>query len=111
MSIGKNIKERMDELGMTQKELAQLSKIGASTINKIVSDQGNPTAEKIKKIAITLETSTDRLLFDEDEIEDDEIKILLREVDKFPRKAKETAKEMLKALIIQNKSKELHEKR
>ncbi len=111
MSIGKNIKNRLEELGMNQKELAELSKIGVSTINKIVSDKGNPTAEKIKKIAITLETSTDRLLFDEDELEDDEIKILLREVDKFPRQAKETAKEMLKALIIQNKSKELNRKK
>ncbi len=111
MSIGTNIKKRLDELGMNQKELAKLSKIGASTINKIVSDKGNPTADKIKKIAITLETSTDRLLFDEDELEDDEIKILLREIDKFPRQAKETAKEMLKALIIQNKSKELNKRR
>ncbi len=111
MSVGENIKKRLDELGMNQKELSTLSRIGTSTINKIVSDKGNPTAEKIKKIAIALETSTDRLLFDEDEIEDDEIKILMREVEKFPRETKKTVKEMLKALIIQNKSKELNKRK
>ncbi len=108
MSIGKNINRRCKDLGITIKELSNLSKVPYSTVRDIVQDKNSPSVDKIKKIAITLHVTTDQLIFDEDEInEDDELKMLFIEVKKMAKENKKIAKEMLKALVIQNKSQEL----
>lgn len=58
MSLGQNIKNRRDELGMTQLELAK--KLGykdRSTIAKIESDVNDLTQPKIYAIAKALDTT------------------------------------------------------
>lgn len=108
MSIGSNIKRRCKELNITVKDLSALSKVPLSTINDIVSDKTVPRVDKIKKIALTLHTTADRLLFDEDDLDgEDELRILFVEVSKMPETEKRTVKETIRALILQNKSREL----
>lgn len=51
--------------------------------------------------------TADRLLFDEEDLEEDELRILFVEVGKMPENEKRTVKETIKALILQNKSREL----
>ncbi len=63
MSIGKRVKLRREELGMTQEELA--NKIGyksKSSINKIELDVQNLRQSKIKQIADALDTTTDYIM-------------------------------------------------
>lgn len=108
MSIGENIKKRCKELNITIKDLSFLSKIPLTTINDIVSNKSMPRVDKIKKIALTLHTTTDKLLFDEDDFNsEDEIRILFAEVINMPETEQRIVKETIKALILQNKSKEL----
>lgn len=108
MNIGENIKKRMKELDVQQKELAELSNIGEQSISRIINNKQKTNAEYIGRIAIALHTTTDKLIFDEDEInEDDELKRLLIEIKNMNEENKKLAKKMIKALIIQNKSQEL----
>ena len=108
MSVGQNIKKLCEKLGISGKELAQLSKVPASTIYSILSDKADPTATNRKKIVITLGVTADMVLFDDDETnKNTDIQILAREIEKFKGKDREQAKEMMKALIIHHKSKEL----
>lgn len=108
MSIGQNITKRLDELNISQSDLARLAKIKTSTLNGIVLGKTIPRADNVKKIAIALETTTDKILFDDDEINaDDELKWIFAEVNKMQAEKKRIAKDMLKALIVQNKSEEM----
>jgi transcriptional regulator with XRE-family HTH domain len=108
MSVGKNIKNICAKLGINGRELAQLSKIPPTTIYSILSDKADPTASTLKKIIITLGVSADMVLFDDDEqTKNTDVKTLAREIERFEGAEREQAKEMMKALIIHHKSKEL----
>ena len=108
MPVSQNIKKLCDKLGITGKELAQLSKVPASTIYSILGDKADPTASNLKKIVITLGVTSDMVLFDDEETnKNTDIQILAREIEKFKGKDREQAKEMMKAMIIHQKSKEL----
>ena len=68
MSIGKRIKQRREDLGMTQSELAR--KVGytsRSTINKIEKDGHGMSQDKIVAIAQALKTTPSYLMGWEDE--------------------------------------------
>ena len=63
MTIGERIKNRRNELGMTQEELAlQLGYKGKSSINKIEKGHQQLTQRKIKQIANALDTTTDYIM-------------------------------------------------
>ena len=53
-SLGKQIKKRRKLLGVTQKQLADLSGIGINTLTKIERDEGNPTLEVLNRVLDTL---------------------------------------------------------
>lgn len=107
MSLGKNIEDRCKELAISIRDLSELSNIPYTTLRDIVMDKSNPSIDKVKKIAIALHTTIDKLVFDDEISEDDELKLLFMEISRMKNENKKTAKNMLKALIIQNKSQEL----
>lgn len=107
MSLAKNIEKRCAELNVTIKELSELSKIPYTTLRDIVLNKSNPSIDKVKKISIALHTTIDKLVFDDEVDNDDELKLLFNEISKMTTENQKTAKNMLKALIIQNKSQEL----
>lgn len=107
MSLGKNIENRCSELNINLKELSALANIPYTTLRDIVADKSNPSIDKIKKISIALHTTIDKLVFDDDINQDDELKILFIEISRMKAENQKTAKNMLKALIVQNKSQEL----
>lgn len=108
MTIGKNILRRCKELNLTIKDLSILSRVPNTTLHNIVSDKSIPRVDSIKKIAIALHTTADKLLFDEDDINaEDELRILFIEITKMPYNEQRTIKEMIRALIIQSKTREL----
>ncbi|MCT9356980.1 helix-turn-helix transcriptional regulator [Acinetobacter baumannii] len=108
MGISTNIKRLCRELNINQKELAKLASLPASTISSALKEGSDPRASTIKKIAIALGVSSDMLLFDDEELgTNGDLKILFREVERFEGKEREQLKDMLKMMIVHNKSKEL----
>lgn len=107
MSLGQNIEKRCSELNISIKELSELSKVPYTTLRDIVADKSSPSIDKIKKISIALHTTIDKLVFDDEINQDDELKMLFLEISKMKVENQRTAKNMLKALIVQNKSQEL----
>lgn len=63
MTIGQRIKQKREELGMSQEELAtKLGYKSRSSINKIELDVQNLTQSKIKAIADALQTTTSYIM-------------------------------------------------
>jgi transcriptional regulator with XRE-family HTH domain len=53
-SIIKQIKQRREELQVTQETLADISGVGLRTLKQFESGKGNPTLETISKLAEAL---------------------------------------------------------
>ena len=52
--IGRTIKLRRKEFGLTQGQLAKLSDIGVNTLTQIERGEGNPTVKVLEKVLQTL---------------------------------------------------------
>lgn len=50
MNIGKEIKLRRKEFGLTQRQLAELSNVNINTLTKIERGEGNPSLGHILKV-------------------------------------------------------------
>jgi transcriptional regulator with XRE-family HTH domain len=62
-TIGKNIKRRRQEKGLSQDKLSKLADLSLNTVVKIeLDDSPNPTIETVQRIAKALEVSVDDLL-------------------------------------------------
>lgn len=53
-NIGEAIKDRRNELRITQPHLAELAQISTNTLYKLERGQGNPTIEVLSKVAKVL---------------------------------------------------------
>lgn len=53
-TIGKSIKKRRKELGITQPHLAELAKMSTNTLYKLEREQGNPSLDVLNKLAEVL---------------------------------------------------------
>jgi y4mF family transcriptional regulator len=53
-TIGKTIKDRRKELGITQPHLAELANISTNTLYKLERGQGNPSLDVLYKLAEVL---------------------------------------------------------
>jgi len=108
MSVSANIRRLCKELNISQKDLAKLANLPASTISSALKEGSDPRASTIKNIVIALGVSSDMVLFDDEELGlNGDLKILFREVERFEGKEREQLKDMLKMMIVHNKSKEL----
>jgi transcriptional regulator with XRE-family HTH domain len=54
MNLTESIKQRREELGITQKHLAEVAFVGIQTLKAIESGKGNPTLSSINKLADVL---------------------------------------------------------
>lgn len=110
MALKDNLRKTLETLDMSAKELSKLSKVPYSTIQRIlVDDKADPRTSTIKPMVIALGVSSDMLLFDDDELgKNGDLELLFREITRLEGQERETVKEVLKALIIQNKTRELH---
>lgn len=104
--IAKNVRERSRELNLSTQELADLASLPYRTVNSIMTGESqDPRASTIKKIAIALGTTADKLLFDDGESE--ELLAMIREFDTLDRDKQEYAKKVLRAILIQTKNEQL----
>ena len=109
MSIGKRIREERKRQKLELKELAELSNVPVRKLGDIERGATSPRAENLKKIIIALGCSADQIIFDDNEItEDEELSMLFRELKKSKSTDKGLAKEMIKALLIKGRVDELN---
>lgn len=109
MTIGANIRRLRQELGLGATDLARLSKTPLRTLQEVEKDSTDPRASTLKRIIIALGGTADQILFDDDELgKDGDLQVLFRELARFEGPERDVAKEVIKALIVQQKSRELN---
>lgn len=70
--VGKMIRDRREQLGLTQDRLAELASLDRAAIARYESGEAEPGAQALSGIADALETTVDRLL-GRDEQENDPV--------------------------------------
>ena len=100
----------MGQLEVSPTELAKLSKTPYRTIQRMLNDEtSDPRLSTIKPVIITLGVSADMVIFDDEELgKNGDLEVLFRELINLKGQERETVKEVLKALIIQSKNRELY---
>ena len=73
MTLGKNIQNLRKQKHMTQEELAQLLNVTRQTISKWESNYNEPDIKTLKKLACIFEITVDELIFDHEEIIEENI--------------------------------------
>lgn len=93
---------------LTQQQLADLSGVHLTQIQRYEAGATQPTLEVMKKLAIGLSVSADLLLFDEDERgPDDALKMQFEAVKQFDEDDRRTAIEVLEGLILKHQAKRM----
>lgn len=62
LSVGENIRRQRKKKGLTQKKLAEITKLNEVTIRSYEAGKYKPKIEALQKIADALEVSTDSLM-------------------------------------------------
>lgn len=98
-SIGQKIKERREQLGLTQRQLGKLLEISASRVAELEKSWKNPSAHLLNKFAKALSIQITYLLDDYGTVPTgtDE-NILIDRYRKLPSKEKKLAIEIIKIL-------------
>lgn len=94
------------ERGFTQQSLADSVGIHVSQIRRYESAQTQPTLDVIRKLAISLGTSADLLVFDKEERGPaDDFKIQFEALSQFDDEDRKIAKALLESLILKHNAK------
>lgn len=110
MGVGSRIRQERNKLGLELRELARLSGVPERTLADIEREVSSPRADNLKRLIIALGCTADQVIFDDDEmLADSDIAVLMRELSKVQGRTRETAKEVIKALLVQARMKELDE--
>lgn len=98
-------KEKM----MTQKELGEVIGVHVAQIRRYESGTSQPTLDVIRKIAIALHVSADKLIFDENERgPDDDLRLHFEAISKLTPDEKKTVKELLEGMLLKHEAKRWH---
>ncbi|WP_417842190.1 helix-turn-helix domain-containing protein [Terasakiella sp.] len=112
MGVGSRIRQERQKQGLELRELSKLSGVPERTLADIEREISNPRTDSLKRLIIALGCSADQVIFDDEEMMDGtDLAILMRELAKVKGQTRETAKEVLKALLIQARMKELEDKK
>ena len=102
----------MGQLDVSPTDLARLSRTPYRTIQRLLNDEASdPRLSTLKPVIITLGVSADMVIFDDDDQlgKNSDLEILFRELIKLKGQERETVKDVLRALIIQSKNRELNQ--
>jgi transcriptional regulator with XRE-family HTH domain len=92
--------------GLTQQGLADAAGIHVQQIKRYEAGSSQPTAEALKKLALSLRVSTDALLFEENERGPDEaLKLQFEAIAKMPKKEKQVIQELIDGMILKYEAK------
>ena len=108
MTLGENLRRLREAAGLSQGELAMLARLNLKMIQRIENGEGDTGISKVKALIIALGCTADELLFDEAELGDDgDLKIMFEQLRQLEGQERQTCKEVIRALIMQHKSREL----
>jgi len=62
MTLGKNIKNKRQDLGLSQSELAKMAKISVSYLSEIENERTNPSLKTLLRIAEALKVNISELV-------------------------------------------------
>ncbi|QQS33429.1 MAG: helix-turn-helix transcriptional regulator [Acidobacteriota bacterium] len=65
--LGKAIKRRREELGMSLRDVADVTEVSASTLSRIENGTGRPDADNIARLTKWLDMPVDRLIRQEED--------------------------------------------
>lgn len=112
--VGQKIQSRLDDLGMTQVDLAEELETSRQVVNKIIHGRKNITLEEIKNIASILDFSVKKLLDEDDNSNinaEDPIIAFMGEVDsKDSKDGLSKAKKAMDLIIFHRDLQEEHHK-
>lgn len=96
------------ERGLSQQAMAEAIGIHVNSLKKYESGQAQPSLDALRKIATTLHTSTDFLLFDEHERgPSDDLRLQFEAVSQFPEEERRIVKALLEGMIIKFQTKQM----
>mgnify|MGYP006390452525 FL=1 len=96
------------ERGLSQQAMAEAMGIHVNSLKKYESGQAQPSLDALRKIATTLHTSTDFLLFDEHERgPSDDLRLQFEAVSQFPEEERKIVKALLEGMIIKFQTKQM----
>ena len=94
--------------GLSQQAMADAIGIHVNSLKKYEAGQAQPSLDALRKIATTLHTSTDFLLFDEHERgPSDDLRLQFEAVSQFPEEERKIVKALLEGMIIKYQTKQL----
>ena len=94
------------EKKLTQKQLCEIIGVHVAQIRRYENGTSQPTLDVIRKIAIALHVSADKLIFDENERgPDDDLRLHFEAVSKLTPEEKRTVKELLEGMILKHEAK------
>ena len=101
MSLSARLVALRKQRGLSQQAMADAIGIHVNTVKNYETDQGQPSIEVLKKIAVTFSVSADFLLFEEAERGPrDELALQFEAVSGLPPDEQAIVKEVLDSLII-----------
>ena len=109
MSISKKIVQLREELGLSQKALAQKIGVHFQSVGRWEREDGVPDASDLMKLAELFKVPTDYILFDDVprdgkiDIKDIDLLNLFEAASQLDEKKRETVKDLLKAFIFREK--------
>lgn len=94
--------------GLSQQAMADAIGIHVNSWKKYEAGQAQPSLDALRKIATTLHTSTDFLLFDDHERgPSDDLRLQFEAVSQFPEEERKIVKALLEGMIIKYQTKQL----
>lgn len=103
-NFGSTLKKMRSDKGFSQEAFAKEIDVHVTNLSKYERNISIPSLEVAKRIALTLETSLDILVFGnktiEDDINDNELATLFKKAQLLSDKQKDTVKDFLSAFVL-----------
>lgn len=94
------------ERGITQQTLAERVGIHVSQIRRYEAGQSAPTLDVLRKLAINLSVSADRLVFDADERgPDEELRLQFEATTRLPDEDKRVVRKVIEGILLSHEAK------
>lgn len=103
MTFAERLVTLRKERGLTQKALAEKAGTHLTQVQRYEGGETQPALEALRKLALALNVSADRLVFDEDErAPPDDWRLQFEALAEFSEKEREVAKAVIEGLILKH---------
>jgi transcriptional regulator with XRE-family HTH domain len=93
------------ERGLTQQQLAERVAVDVQQLKRYEAGSSQPTLDVIRKMALALNVSSDRLLFGEEERgPDDDLRLQFEAINSFDPEEKQVVRSLLEGMILKHEA-------